>query len=42
LFNEIVEDRIAKPQKEADIEKLFQKLPEKKLKHIRDRDNSKP
>ena len=41
LINEIVDDRIGKVQKQAEIEELYKKLPEKKLEHIRDRDKDK-
>ena len=38
LINEIVEDRISRPQKQAEIDTLYQSLPEKKLEGIHNRD----
>ena len=41
LVNEIVDDRISNPHKRAQIEQIYQKLPENKLEQIRQRDKKK-
>jgi hypothetical protein len=41
LVNEIVDDSLGKIRKQAEIEKIYQALPEKKLEQIRERDKPK-